>query len=173
GGSDGSILTGPYRPVSLNVDSDLTLEPFPSHWAGVPSIGRISVKKVQDPNTEVLALQSGETDLIYRVPPDVVQGLGSDFTGASIPSGIVDSVMLNVTRPPLDDPAVREALAWGIDRSILVAVAMNGQGSPATGVFPGSIAVDSVPTQGLDLERAKRVLDGGGWPVSADGVRSK
>jgi len=173
GGSDGSILTGPYRPVSLNVDSDLTLEPFPGHWAGVPPIGRISVKKVQDPNTEVLALQSGETDLIYRVPPDVVQALGSDFTVASIPSGIVDSVMLNVTRPPLDDPAVREALAWGIDRSILVAVALNGQGAPATGVFPDSIAVDSVPIQGLDLERSKRVLDGGGWPAGGDGTRSK
>jgi peptide/nickel transport system substrate-binding protein len=175
GGTDGTILTGPYRATQLNVDSDLTLEPFTDHWAGIPPIGRITIKKVQDPNTEVLALQAGETDLIYRVPPDVVQGLiqGDGFTVASIPSGIVDSIQLNLTHPPLDDPAVRQAVAWGIDRNILVAEALNGQGSVATGVFPPNLSVDSVEVQGFDAQRAARVLDTAGWTMGSDGVRTR
>jgi peptide/nickel transport system substrate-binding protein len=172
-GSDGSILTGPYRPTSLNVDSDLTLEPFTGHWAGTPPIAQIMVKKVQDPNTEILALQSGETDLVFRVAPDVAQGVGGDFTVDSIPSGIVDSVMLNLTRQPLAEHAVREALAWGIDRGSLLGVALNGQGAQATGVFPPNIAVQSVDIQGLDLNRARGGLDGAGWTMGTDGVRSK
>ncbi len=173
GGDDATILTGPYRPTQLTIDSDLTLEPFLNHWAGPPPIARIFVKKVQDPNTEVLALQSGETDLIFRVPPEVVQGLGSDFTVASIPAGVVDSIQINFTRPPLTDHAVREALAWGIDRNALVTLGLNGLGAPATGVFPPNIGVQSVAVQGTDLDRARRVLDEGGWIMGADGVRTK
>jgi peptide/nickel transport system substrate-binding protein len=172
GGTDGSILTGPYRPTSFNVDSDLTLEGFKDHWGGPPPLGRIVVKKVQDPNTEVLALQSGETDLIFRVPPDVVQALDSNFTVSAIPSGIVDSFQLNLNRPPFTDPAVREALAWAIDRDVLVTVALNGQGAPATGVFPPNIAVDSVPIQGFDPQRAASALDAAGWVMGSDGVRT-
>ena len=173
GGDDAIIQTGPYRATSLTVDSDLTLEPFADHWAGPPPIARITVKKVQDPNTEVLALQSGETDLLFRVAPEVVQGIGGDFTVASIPSGIVDSLMLNLSRPPLNDPAVREALAWGIDRSTLVTVALNGQGAPATGVFPSGIGVESVAVQGFDADRARRVLGAAGWTPGPDGVLTK
>jgi peptide/nickel transport system substrate-binding protein len=173
GGTDGSVLTGPYRPTALNVDNDLTLEPFTDYWGGVPPISRITIKKVQDPNTEVLALQSGETDLIYRVPPDVVQALGDGFSVASIPSGIVDSIELNLTRPPLDDHAVREALAWGIDRGVLLTEAVNGQGSVATGVFPPNISVDTVAVQGFDPDRAASVLDAAGWSLGADGVRTR
>ena len=173
GGSDGTILTGPYRQKSFTVDSDLTLEPFAAHWAGVPPIGRITVKYVQDPNTEVLALQSGDADLVFRVRPDVAQGLGSDLTVASIPSGIVDSIQINLTRAPLTDPAVRQALAWGIDRGVLVTEALGGQGAPATGVFPPNLAVESVAIQGFDPDRASTVLDAAGWTMGDDGVRSK
>ena len=131
------------------------------------------MRKVQDPNTEVLALQSGETDLIYRVPADVVLGLGGDLTVVSIPSGIVDSIELNVSRPPFNDPAVREAVAWGIDRGVLLTVALNGLGVGATGVFPSGIALDSVAVQGTDTDRVRRVLDAAGWTVGPDGVRAK
>lgn len=171
--TDGTVLTGPYVSTRLTVDTDLVLEPFMDHWAGPPPIARITVKKVQDPNTEVLALQSGETDLIYRVPPEVVQGLGSEFTVASIPSGIVDSIELNLTRPPLTDHAVREALAWGIDRGLLVTVGLNGQGAPAAGVFPPGTSVQSVPVQGFDVDRARRILDAAGWSTGSDGVRAR
>lgn len=45
-GSDGTILTGPYRATSFNVDSDLSLQPFVEHWAGTPPIASITVKKI-------------------------------------------------------------------------------------------------------------------------------
>jgi peptide/nickel transport system substrate-binding protein len=173
GGTDATICTGPYRATSLAVDDQMVLEPFADHWAGPPPIARITVKKVVDPNTEILALQSGETDLVFRVPPEVVRGLGADFTIASIPAGIVDSVEINLTRQPLGDRAVREALAWGLDRNLFVTLGLDGQGAPATGVFPPNIGVDSVAVQGFDLNRAKRVLDDAGWSVGSDGVRAK
>ena len=172
GGADGIICTGPYRATSLAVDDQLVLEPFAEHWGGPPPIARITVKKVVDPNTEVLALQSGDTDLIFRVPPEVVRGLGSDLTVASIPSGLVDSVEINMTRQPLSDPAVREAFAWGLDRNLFVTLALDGQGAPALGVFPPNIGVDSVAVQGTDLDRARRVLDNAGWTVGSDGIRA-
>lgn len=173
GGADGTILTGPYRGTSLAVDNELVLEPFADHWMGPPPIARITIKKVVDPNSEVLALQSGETDLIFRVPPEVVRGLSADFTVAAIPSALVDSVNINFARPPLDDRAVREAWAWGIDRNVFVNVALDGQGVPAAGVFPPNLRVESVPVQGLDLDRARRALDDAGWKAGPDGVRVK
>ena len=173
GGSDGFVLTGPYRATKLTVDTALDLEAFTDHWAGPPPIARITIKKVVDPNAEALALQAGDTDFIYRVPPEVVQGLGGEIVVSSIPSALLDSVNLNLAHPPFDDRAVREATAWALDRNAFVQVALAGQGAPATGAFPPNLGGDVAPTQGTDRNRARQLLEDAGWKVGPDGVRAK
>lgn len=49
-------------------------------------------------------------------------------------------ISMNVTQKPFDNPKVREALNYAINRPALVKVAFAGYATPATGVVPPSIA---------------------------------
>ena len=73
------------------------------------------------------------------------------------------------------DRAIRVAINQGLDRKALVALALNGHGTPAYG------PVDGLPwdnpdarIKGNDVETAKATLDAAGWrDDNGDGVREK
>lgn len=168
-----SILTGPYKPTRLVADTELDLEPFANHWSGTPPIAKIVVKYVADPNARLLALQSGDVDLLYNFPAEAIKTFGPDIEAPIIASGRVDLINLNVARLPFSDHAVREAMALGIDRNVLNSIGLDGKGTPATALFPPSTGYATVPLQGTDVARAGQILDQAGWMTGSDGVRAK
>lgn len=172
-GGDRSIMTGPYRPVRLIVDSEVTIEAFPEHWGGPPPIARIVIKNVPDANARALALQSGDADMVFLMPPETAKGLSSDFERAIIPSTRIQSVIFNHQRLPFSDRAVREAFSLGVDRDALNRVTLEGAGAPVINLFPQNMGIDVVPAQATDVNRAKQVLDDAGWRAGGDGVRVK
>jgi peptide/nickel transport system substrate-binding protein len=170
-GASGSALTGPYKPVKLETDQLLTLEAFSDHWAGPPSIAKISVRVVADANARVLALQSGDLDLALGLPPELVNGLPNEIERAVTPSTRVDYIQFNHTRPPFNDRTVREATSLAIDRAALNKVGLDGLGTVVTGIFPPNVGVDVVNVQATDQAMARQVLDAAGWRPGPDGVR--
>lgn len=168
-----SIMTGPYKPTKLVVDTELDLVPYAGHWAGTPPIANITVTYVPDPNTRILALQSGDVDMLYNFPPEAIDTLGPDFEVPLIPSGRMDLINLNVNRLPFSDHAVRLAMALGIDRDQLNQVGLNGSGTPAVGMFPPSTGYQTLPLQATDVTQAGQVLDQAGWVMGSDSVRAK
>jgi peptide/nickel transport system substrate-binding protein len=170
---DGTTMTGPYKPINLAVGQALDAEAFADHWDGPPPLARLSVRLVTDANSRMLALRSGDVDLVYGVPPQAVKGLGGDFTVSTVASGREDYLVVNHRRPPFNDRTIREATALAVDRAALLKVGLLGQGSVASGMFPPDQGVDSVPMQVGDAARAKQVLDAAGWLEGSDGVRAK
>lgn len=168
-----SILTGPYKAVELKVDQQLTLEAFTDYWGGVPPIAKITIKAVPDPNARALALQSGEVDMIFNLPPQLVSSLPGDFEKIVIPSTRQHLVLLNPTKGVFSDKALREATAYAIDRAALNKVALDGLGAVATNIFPPNPAVEIVPAQSTDVNKARQLLDDAGWKAGGDGVRVK
>jgi oligopeptide transport system substrate-binding protein len=72
----------------------------------------------------------------------------------------------DTSRPPFDDPRVRQAFALAIDRESLANVAFRGYVSPATGGFvppsiPGHSAGIGLP---YDPKRARHLLAEAGYP---------
>ena len=171
--SNGMVMTGPYKVAKFEVDRELALEAFPNHWDGPPPIARISVKLVPDANTRALALQAGDLDFLYGLPPELLKNFGNDIETISIPSTRVHSLGFNPNRLPFSDHAVREATALALDRTAMLKIGLDGQGVVATGVFPPDMGQDVVPLQGTDVARAKQLLDDAGWVAGSDGVRAK
>jgi peptide/nickel transport system substrate-binding protein len=172
-GADASILTGPYRPTKLTVDTELLLEAFREHWAGPPPIARIQFRWVPDANARVLALQAGDVDMITGLPAEQVKHLPNDIERIVVPSTRVQYVMLNHDRPPFNDRAVREAFSLGIDRNVLNAIGFDDQGVVMTSIFRPGVGQEVVAAQATDINRAKSVLDAAGWVAGSDGVRVK
>ena len=74
------------------------------------------------------------------------------------------------------DPAVRKAIAMGIDKEGFVENLLEGNGYPANGTFPAGSAFggDKVTTETYDAEGAKKVLEEAGWTdTDGDGIREK
>lgn len=72
----------------------------------------------------------------------------------------------NVTRPPLDNPKVRQALALALDRSALIDKVLQNGHQPATGLVPPQTNV-SYPALGkvhFNPEEAKKTLAEAGFP---------
>jgi peptide/nickel transport system substrate-binding protein len=171
---NGTTMTGPYKPTNIAVGQQLDAEAFADHWDGPPPLAKLTVRLVTDPNARVLALRSGDVDLVYGVPPQAARSIGgSDITLNTVSSGREDYLVVNHRRLPFSDKAVREATSLGIDRAGLLTIGLAGQGAVATGMFPPDQGVQNVDMQASDPARARQVLDAGGWTPGADGIRVK
>jgi peptide/nickel transport system substrate-binding protein len=171
---NGTVMTGPYRPTNISVGQELNADAFADHWDGPPPLAKLTVRLVTDANARVLALRSGDIDLVYGVPPQSAKSLaGTDFTVTTVSSGREDYLVVNHRRLPFSDPTIREATALAVDRAPLLAVGLAGQGAVATGMFPPDQGVENVPMQSSDPARAKQLLDAAGWTTGSDGVRQK
>src|SRR5207302_8900507 len=77
---NGTSMTGPYKPANLAVGQELDSEAFAEHWDGPPPLAKLTIRLVTDANARVLALRSGDLDLVYGVPPQAAKSLaGGDF----------------------------------------------------------------------------------------------
>lgn len=122
---------------------------------------------VEDDNTENRMFLSHRLHYTSTVPTNVIPTLRKKFPELIHLDPYLGTYFyrLNVTRPPLDNPKVREALNWSIDRHRIVDKVTLGDQIPATAMVPQMLsnfpAVDYV---GYDPERARALLAEAGYP---------
>lgn len=99
-----------------------------------------------------------------------------DYTFTSCATSRVFFGAMNYESEITSDPAVRKAIAMGIDKDSFVETLLNGNGFPAVGVFPASFTFggDAVTTETYDPEGAMELLERAGWTdTDGDGIREK
>ena len=169
--------TGPYRAVSLTPDTSLELVKNEDYWNGEPKLDEITVRTITDGDTLTMALQSGEIDAAYGIPYlsyPLFENDGYTFTGCA--TSRVFFGAMNFESGITGDPAVRKAIAMGIDKEGFVEGLLDGNGYAATGVYPDSFAFggDAVTAEGYDPDGAAQVLEDAGWTdEDGDGLREK
>ena len=124
-----------------------------------------------------MALQSGEIDAAYGLPyvsyPLFETG---DYTFTGCATSRVFFGAMNYESEITSDPAVRKAIAMGIDKEGFVETLLGGNGYPAVGVYPDTFSLegDRVTAETYDPEGAAQVLEEAGWTdTDGDGVREK
>ncbi len=170
----GGLMTGPYRPVEYEPGRLLVLEPYVDHWDGIPPLERITIQYEPDVGARLAALPSGKADLLYGLQPEALLRLS--VNGCEVDWSITNRVhylQFNLSRPPLDERAVRQAICCGIDRQALLDQIFHGYGAVAGGVFPSNAGVPVAEVQHTDRAQAARLLDEAGWALSGDGIRAK
>lgn len=135
---------------------------FPAELGGRPELERLVVAVVDEPTTKLAALASGELDFAGIQPAHAAfvrrrEGLGV----LDYPLLFTYGVVLNLRRPPFDDPAVRRAVNLAVDRRQIVDGYIFGFGTPATGPVPpgvpGALPPPDVP---LARDSARALLAG-------------
>lgn len=179
-GFDNGIVagTGPYVAVDLLTDDHLTLEKNADYWGGEPKLDQITIKTITDGNTLANALQSGEVQCAYGMAYESYPMFQNDnFQFSQISTSRCFFAKMNFNEGHVtNDPAVRKAIAMGIDKNSFVDVLLEGNGYPANGTFPDGFAFggDQVTTEVYDPEAAMKILEDAGWvDTDGDGIREK
>ncbi len=121
--SDVGIGIGPYRVKKWVKDVELILEANPN-WYGAPPKSKVVVIRFYESAQSLkAAIKKGEVDLAYRTlnPEDILALKGSDkFKVYESESPFIRYLAFNAKREPFNDPSVRRAIAYAIDRSMIV-----------------------------------------------------
>ena len=188
GFDDGIVAgTGPYiatdcqsgdHLTELVTDDHLNLVKNENYWNGTPHIDELTIKTITDGNTLANALLSGEIQAAYGMAYESYPMFENDnFTFSQISTSRCFFLKMNFNEGSVcTDPAVRKAIAMGIDKEGFVENLLEGNGYPANGTFPAGSAFggDKVTTESYDPEGAKKVLEEAGWTdTDGDGIREK
>ena len=143
GFDDGIVAgTGPYIATDCQSGDHLTLVKNENYWNGTPHIDELTIKTITDGNTLANALLSGEIQAAYGMAYESYPMFENDnFTFSQISTSRCFFLKMNFNEGSVcTDPAVRKAIAMGIDKEGFVENLLEGNGYPANGTFPAGSA---------------------------------
>lgn len=156
------VGTGPFSFAGRRSGDSITLKSNPGYWGGAPPISGVTFRFISEPTTALSALQAGEIDWTDSVPPQRVAQLSDDdsLTLAVTPGNDYWYLALNEARPPWDDPTVRQAIAYGIDRDAIAAATSYRTAAVNQLAIPqGSPWFTDYHRYRYDIQEAKALLD--------------
>lgn len=157
------VGTGPFVFKERVKGSSITLLKNPNYWQpGLPKAEKIVYKIIPDANVALVNLKSGQVDITNRFPFNEANNFKNDPKVRVIndPGPGFRGMVLNVSKAPLNIPAVAQAIDVLIDREAIVKVALAGVGTPGTTPFPPNSMAYTEADKPVkpDLEKAKQLL---------------
>lgn len=157
------------------------------YWVAdrLPVLDQVTFVPREDTDTEIISLQTGEVSAIFPQPsPGVNERLDQDGIGFVVDGGVVFEGLWPNQRSPqspiLGERAVREALAYAIDRTeifdtVMAPIYPNGEVLQCAGWVPtvGDWCGDDFADVTQDFAKAEQILTDAGWARNGDGVWEK
>ena len=165
------VGTGAFRLVEWTAGQRLVFERNKDYFnKAIPYLDRVEIQVGQDPTVSVLRLKKGEVDLLGDgIPPAQFKDVMDD---AALKAQIVDGkqlqtsyVTMNVTMPPFDKLAVRQAVNMAINKDRIVHI-INNRGVVADQPLPPDMPGYDKSYAGYpyDPAKAKQMLATAGYP---------
>jgi peptide/nickel transport system substrate-binding protein len=163
------VGTGPFMFSEYKPKESVTLVANPQYFRGKPKLDKIVYRYILSDASRDLAFTSGEIDLIYGKQDQTwVDRMKKekDVIVDVFDPGELSALYLNVTKPPLDDIRVRQAIAYAISRDQVVQFKGKDTSRTAQSIVPiGYLGQSSdVPLVPYDVEKAKALLKEAGYP---------
>jgi peptide/nickel transport system substrate-binding protein len=130
--------TGPYRIVSVQGTTGMTLERHDAYWGGRPALAGLDVRYLPDGPARVGALRSGEVDLISEVPAAQIPNLDHSRRIKLIEVPLprtVSMYLIGTAGRPFADPTLRAVARAVADPAKIASSVYEGRVDPATGLF--------------------------------------
>lgn len=160
------IGTGPYQVTDFESGDHAEVEVFPDYWGDIPQIEVLRFVTVPEASTRsnmLLAQEAGfavdiEVNDVESVDASDVAEIRYDETNR------VAQIGFNLTRKPFDDPRVREAMNYAINKDLIVSGIMGGAAIVTNNVVAPNVFgyIDGDFT--YDPDRAKELLAEAGYP---------
>ncbi len=159
------VGTGPYTFAQWDVGEKVVLKRFADYWGAPPPVAEATYVWRTESTVRAAMVKAGEADIAPNIAVQDATEAGMDF---SYPNSETSRLRIDVSRPPLNDRRVREALNLAIDRDALRGSIFSKDVIPATQLVVPSINGHNpaLKVWPYDPARAKQLLDA----ARADGV---
>jgi len=171
--------TGPFKMESYDSARITRLVRNENYFSeGKPYLDAVEMHLFPDLAAETTNFLSGEIDVMLLVQQADYARISSTpgINALRVPSGRYVNVVMRFDQPPFDNLKVREALAYAIDRQLLVDLVLEGLGRPGHDniLSPEFKFRIDTPEKNYDPAKAKALLAEAGYPdgISLDLVAS-
>lgn len=176
---DKIVTNGPFKMAGYKMNEEITLVKDDNYWdkENKGLLDEIRFVFIDDSLTALRAFEAGEIDGFDGIPTEEIPRMALESDEFHLVPKISYSFFaLNVTKPPLDNKLVREALVLAIDKEMIASSNVAGTSKPASGIVPfgavsnGKDFRTEADKEGIrspingDIERAKAALAEAGYP---------
>lgn len=171
--------TGPFKMESYDSARITRLVRNDDYFIeGKPHLDAVEMHLFPDLAAETTNFLSGDIDVMLLVQQADYERIANTpgINAVRVPSGRYVNVVMRFDQEPFDDLRVREALAYAIDRQLLVDLVLEGLGRPGHDniLSPEFKYRIESPEKTYDPEKAKALLAEAGYPdgISIDLIAS-
>lgn len=156
GNTQGTVGTGPYVYEEFVIGDHLTVTKNENYWGEEPFYDEINFYVVPDAATRETMLLSGQVDVAVLPPITDVPALeaNSDITVAQVPSNRFLYVAFNEDVELFQDPKVRQAFNYAVDKDAIIESVMFGAATKVDSPMP-SMFFGYCPTGSYDYDPDK------------------
>ena len=173
------IGTGPFKVARWVRGDHIDLVANDDYFLGKPKLRRIIVREIPDENTSLNALRSHDVDWIFEASPELYKTIKATVS-KEIDVVLNDKpqtlqMLVNTSRPPLDDVRIRRALSYAIDKQALVDKNTGGSAVVAWADQPPFqwSYTDDVMKYPADAAKSRALLAEAGYTPGPDGIMRK
>jgi len=172
--------TGPFKLVKWSKGDFIVMERYDGYYGGsteIPPVGkacvdRVIFKSIPENASRVAALLAGDVDIINDLPPHMVKQVEANpNTSVMAVNGTRTSyIALNNQSGPFADIRVRHALAYALNRQVIVDQILNGNATLTNGILsPDAFGKNkNLPAYQYNVAKARALLAEAGYPNGLD-----
>lgn len=166
------VGTGPYRLVQFT-PSLVRMDVFDKYWGEKPPNQGVDFQILSNAANLYNSFRTGAVDIAYQTfDPEQVESLrqqaaSSGWQAIEEKSNVVTHLVLNVQQKPLDNLAIRQAIASMIDRPLIVERVLKKQAQPLYSMLPDTFDSHKPVFQAAygdgNITKAKELLASAGY----------
>lgn len=154
--------TNHMKYVSRSAGDSVTLERFEDFQGGERNFDTVEFKVIPETGSRIAELETGGVQIATDIDSSNIERIEN---GADTALAVKDSVRMsylgfNTEKEPFNDPKVRQAISYAIDREEIVAGVYDDMGIPAKGPLAPDVwgYTEELEGVGFDIEKAKELL---------------
>lgn len=172
-----AVTGGAYKFVAYKTDSHIELAPNPDYFLGAPKLAKLFIKIVNQASMAA-AVQKGEIDVpggagVGEIPITDWDSVSKLATVTPVTYVAQSYQYLDINNQVFTNPKVRQALAYAINRPLIVQRLLKGQGEVMNTPLNSANKYYSKDLQteyAYSKEKAKQLLTEGGWDFNKEVV---
>lgn len=164
--SENPVGTGYFEFDSWDVGSVIRLVKNEDYWGEPAHVDSVEFRVVPDSQVRLADLETGNVHIIDPVQPNEVNRIEESGAGSVLrtPSSSLAYLGFNTQKEPFDDPLVRRAISYAIDREAIISGIYEEYAIPANGpLAPGTFGyTDDLDQIEYNMDEARSLLEEAG-----------
>lgn len=178
------VGSGPFIFENWTPDLEINMKRNPNYWEkdqfgnSIPYLNNVKFRFIKDLSQQLLEFKNGTIDDSYRIPTELITSIMNE-DGTLTPeyskfilqkknAYAIQYYGYLTSGKIFNNPKVRQAFNYAIDRDRIVKYVLKGTGVPAThGLVPPGMPgydINNIKGYAFDIEKAKQLLIEAGFP---------